>query len=146
MLFQTDLTVNRVAKHVETHTPIELLMKKIPLLIAIGFLISLDIVASDQRSCHRIESDIKNQPELIQYLENADFKFTAQVETDAVRGVLSAKYYSCDHDQGYLVVKFHDDELLVYKGVPLKTWFEFKFANSSDLYYKEEIKYNFVTT
>ena len=119
-------------------------MRKIRLLIAVGFLISLDIAASDRHICHRIESDITNQHELIQYLEKADFKFTSQVETNAVRGVLSASYFSCDHDQGYLVVKLHDDEL-VYKGVPLKTWFEFKFADSSELFYKEEIKYNFIT-
>ena len=145
ILFQADSFVFKETIHVQPATPIELLMKKILLLMAVGVLISINLAASDRCSLHRIERKIKTQDELIKYLEKSDLKFTSLVETNAVRGVLSASYFSCGQDHGYLVVRLHDGEL-IYKDVPLKTWFEFKFADSSDTFYKEEIKYNFITT
>lgn len=60
-----------------------------------------------------------------------------------VRGVQSASYYYCNDDHGFLLVKLHDKELL-YKDVPLNVWFEFKFANSLQTFYKDQIKYDFI--
>lgn len=120
-------------------------MKKIGLLIAVGFLISIDLAASNQCSCQEVKKKTSNQTEFIHFLEKSELNFTATIETKAVRGVQSARYYYCDNDHGFLVVKLHDTEL-IYKEVPLQTWFEFKFADSSNSYYKEEIKYKYITT
>lgn len=120
-------------------------MKKIGLLIAFGFLISINLAASDQCSCKEVKKKTSNQNEFIQFLEKSVLNFSEKIETEAVRGVQSAKYYYCDNDHGFLVIKFHDAEL-IYKEVPLQTWFEFKFAESSESYYKEEIKYKYITS
>lgn len=113
--------------------------------MAIGFLIAIDLAASDRCSCHRIENQSKDPIEFIKKLENSDMEFISNVETNEVRGVLSARFFYCDRDKGFLIVKLHDEEL-IYKNVPLDTWFEFKYAESSDLFYRENIKYNFITT
>ena len=113
--------------------------------MAVGFLIAIDLAASDRCSCHTKLDKTQSQRELMQFLENSELEFSSTINTNAVRGVLSASYFYCDQEHGYLVIKFHDD-VLIYKDVPLKTWFEFKFADSSNLFYKENIKYNFITT
>jgi len=119
-------------------------MKKIVLLIVIGFLFSSDITAGDKCSCMKFHKNAVSQTEIISTLENSDLDFTPAFETESVRGVLSARYYYCDEDHGFLLVKLHDKEVF-YKDVPLQTWFEFKFSKSSESYFKNEIKYNFIT-
>ena len=118
-------------------------MKKMSLLIAVGFLISINLAASNQCSCQQFEKKTDSQTELIHLLEKSELEFAAKIQTESVRGVLSATYYYCENEHGYLLVKLHDKELL-YKNVPLQTWFEFKFSETSNSFYKDEIKYNYI--
>ena len=119
-------------------------MKKIGLLIAFGFLISINLSAKDNCSCKESQKHISNQDQIINSLEKSDLEFKSTVETSFVRGVVGARYYYCDDDHGFLLIKLHDNEML-YKDVPLKTWFEFKFSESSNSFYKDKIKYNYIT-
>ena len=68
-------------------------MKKIGLLIAFGFLISINLAASNQCSCKEVKKKTSNQSEFIQLLEESGLNFTEKIETEAVRGVQSAKYF-----------------------------------------------------
>ena len=119
-------------------------MKKIGLLIAFGLLISINLSAKDNCSCKEFQKHISNQDQIITSLEKTDLEFKSTVETSSVHGVVGARYYYCDDDHGFLLIKLHDNEVL-YKDVPLKTWFELKFSESSNSYYKDEIKYNYIT-
>ena len=117
-------------------------MSKTVLIIALGFFVSFFATAEDKCSCQKFEKSI-DQQKLVKSLESSEFEFAAKINTNSVRGVLSASYYYCYNDSGYLFVKLHDKELL-YKNVPLQTWFEFKFSDAATSFYKDEIKYNYV--
>ncbi len=119
-------------------------MKKI-LLIALLILYSYSSVHAEKGCANTdFHTNLVSQHDLIHTLESSELEFVQTIETNAARGVLKASYYYCDKDHGFLLVKFHDRELL-YKDVPLKTWFEFKFAESTDSYFIEEIKYAFIS-
>lgn len=119
-------------------------MRKLVLLTVFGLFISINSQASNKCSCKELQNNTPSQKELVDTLEKSELDFKPTIQTTYVRGVLSASYYYCDEDHGFLLINLHDEELL-YKDVPLQTWFELKFSDSSNLYYKDEIKYNFIT-
>jgi len=119
-------------------------MRKTGFLIAIGFLVSFQVFAEDKCSCKEFQKSNSDLQEIIVSLERTDLEFEANITTKSVRGVLNAKYYYCANDQGFLLVKLDDKEML-YKNVPLQTWFEFKFASESTSFYKDRIKYNYIS-
>lgn len=106
-------------------------------------LLITNVKAEKKCICNGIDKRFKSLTELVKTLEKSDFKFAPTFETLSVRGVQSASYYYCDDEHGFLLVKLHDKELL-YKDVPLNVWFEFKFANSLQSFYKDQIKYDFI--
>ena len=118
-------------------------MRKTGILIAIVFLFSFQVFAEDKCNCHEAERIVQDQQSLLETLESSELEFSAKLETESVRGVLSASYYYCENDSGYLFVKLHDKELL-YKNVPLQTWFEFKYSSTATAFYKAQIKYNYI--
>ena len=119
-------------------------MKNVVLQITFIFLFFTFAKAEEKCSCKDFHNRSESQTELVKSLEKSDLDFNETFETTSVRGITSASYYYCDNDHGFLLVRLHDEEL-VYKEVPLKVWFEFKFANSIRSYYTDEIKYDFVT-
>lgn len=119
-------------------------MKNTVLQITLIFLFFSFAKAEEKCSCKDFHNRSESQTELVKSLEKSDLNFNETFETTSVRGITSASYYYCDNDHGFLLVRLHDEEL-VYKEVPLKVWFEFKFANSIRSYYTDEIKYDFVT-
>jgi len=119
-------------------------MKKIVLLIALGLLTINISKAGKNCICKDFKTTASSKEKVVTSLEKSNLEFAQSFIINKVRGVQSASYYYCDDDHGFLLVKLHDKEVL-YKDVPLITWFEFKFADSSESYFKEEIKYNFIT-
>lgn len=119
-------------------------MKKIGFLISLSFIISINLSASDNCNCNEFQKQVSNQDQLLTSLENSDLEFKSTIETSQVRGVVGARYFYCDDAHGFLLIKLHNNELL-YKDVPLKTWFEFKFADSTNIYYRDKIKYTFIS-
>ena len=108
-----------------------------------SFLFFTDANAEKKCSCDDFNNRSKSKTELVNTLEKSDLEFAPTFETLSARGVQSASYYYCDDNHGFLLVKLHDKELL-YKDVPLKVWFEFKFAHSLQSYYRDQIKYDFI--
>lgn len=118
-------------------------MYKTVFLIALGFLVSFYVRAEDKCNCNAAERFVQDQQSLLEMLESSKLEFAAKLKTESVRGVLSASYYYCENDSGFLFVKLHDKELL-YKDVPLQTWFEFKYSSTATAFYKAQIKYNYI--
>jgi len=112
-------------------------------IIIFGVFISYNSHAADKCSCPKIENQIDDQAEVLNTLKSVELDYTSKLITDSVRGVISASYFYCEKDSGFLLVKLHDKELL-YKDVPLQKWFEFKYSDTATAYYKDEIKYNYI--
>ena len=117
-------------------------MKKLILVTVFYFLFAFGLKAENNCSCE----DFKNrkQNELINTLEKSELEFASTFETANVRGLQGASYYYCDNNHGFLLIRLHDEEFL-YKEVPLNVWFELKFSDSVEFYYKDQIKYNFIS-
>ena len=119
-------------------------MRKIGLLLGVILLMSTHIIADSKCVCKEFQKSNPDQQALIRSLESTDFPFAADISTNSVRGVVGASYFYCENDQGFLLVQLNDEELL-YKDVPLQTWFEFKFSNEHTSFYKERIKYHYIS-
>ena len=119
-------------------------MKKTGLLLLFVFSISTYTIANNSCNCMDFQKSNPDQQQLIRTLEKTDFEFAADINTNSVRGVVGAKYFYCENDKGFLIVQLDDKELL-YKNVPLQTWFEFKFSEEFTSFYKEHIKYQFIS-
>lgn len=118
-------------------------MKNLVLLITLIFFFFTFAKAEEKCNCKEFHNRSKSQNELVESLEKSNLDFNETFETTSVRGITGASYYYCDNDYGFLLIRLNDEELL-YKEVPLKVWFEFKFANSIKSYYTDEIKYDFI--
>ena len=113
------------------------------ILLIMLLVISGAIFAKDPYCFEKMEKVIKEQTRIIEFLEKTDLEFTETIVNIDISEIIEASYFYCNDDHGFLYVKLQDKEKL-YKDVPLKTWFEFKFNDALDSYYKSQIKYNFI--
>ena len=119
-------------------------MKLVVILFSFIVLFAFNAKADDCCACSAEQQAVISQKALIKLLKKSDMEFTSSIENVAVRGMQNATYYQCEGKSGFLLVKLHDKEIL-YKDVPLKIWFELKFADSIQSYYKDQIKYNYIS-
>ena len=98
---------------------------------------------NDPCACEEIQNQQSASIATFEQIDPSKASFTESMETSAVRGVTSARYLYCDEEHSLLLVNLHD-EILLYKGVPMNVWFEFKFAKSTDAFYRSHIKYEYI--
>jgi len=118
------------------------MIKKI-ILITTFISISTILVAQSTCNCQRID-EYKEKPEkIIAFLEASDLKFSETFVSEKVEGIQQASYFYCEDGEGFLFIKVDDKERL-YKDVPLEVWFELKFHDAMEYYYKSQIKYMYI--
>ena len=125
------------------HEPIAHGMQKNLIVLVFGLLMYSFAIADEACVCKTYPKGPQSSEKIINSLKKSELNFVQSFETDQVRGIREASYFYCDNDQGFLLVILHNKTLL-YKNVPLRTWFEFKYADSFDSYYTDEIKYKFI--
>ena len=118
-------------------------MRKVFITLAMCMVVFNLARAKNECNCKSLKINSSSPALVIRSLNNSDLDFVQSFQTSNVRGIKSASYFYCNDDHGFLYVKLHDKDLL-YKDVTLKTWFELKFADCSNTYYKKEIKYDFI--
>ncbi len=92
--------------------------------------------------CSEITEDWKSEKEAITQIENTPFYFSDSVASDNKSWIKSAKYYSCDEEFGYLLVK-SEKKTFMHQKVPIVTWNLLKGAKSMGGYYNFYIKNKF---
>lgn len=118
-------------------------MRKIIITLVVGLVTFNLVYAKKECSCKSFKANSPSPAMVIRSLNNSDLDFVQSFDTNNIRGIKTVSYFYCNDDHGFLFVKLHDKELL-YKDVPIKTWFELKFADSSSAYYKKQIKYDYI--
>ena len=101
------------------------------------------LIAQGSCNCENVDHINENPEKVVAYLESSDLSFTESVDSKKVEGIQEASYYYCKDGHGFLLIKFDKKERL-YKEVPLEVWFELKFNDTMDHYYKSQIKYVFI--
>ena len=89
-----------------------------------------------------IKRKYNNYDEIIKVIEDANFVFTDDCETNKSSWIRDAKFYSCDNKKGYLLIRT-DNETYIHKSVPKKIWFEFKKSSSFGGYYNRKVRYRY---
>ncbi|MEJ7823632.1 MAG: KTSC domain-containing protein [Chitinophagaceae bacterium] len=110
-------------------------MKKFLSIILFGFLFSCN-----RTDCSQISSSFKSYIEAERILSNTSFNYTDKVNTDKSSWIRAAKFYSCDKQTGFFLIKT-DKEEYIHKDVPIEIWTDFKNAQSFGSYYNQNIKY-----
>jgi hypothetical protein len=115
-------------------------MKKTLVLI---FLISLGIILNAQiDNCVHTNTNWKSEKEAIRTIESESFAKTEEIEGDIDSWMVSAHYYSCNEDFGFLIVK-GQKKSFVHQNVPVAIWQALKDARSKGGYYNFYIKNKF---
>lgn len=115
-------------------------MKKTLLLI---FLISLGIILNAQiDNCVHTNTNWKSEKEAINTIESESFAKTEEITGDIDSWMVSAHYYSCNEDFGFLIVK-GEKKSFVHQNVPVAIWYTLRDARSKGGYYNFYIKNKF---
>ena len=89
--------------------------------------------------CSKMKSYFANVEQAHEILESTTFAFTQELKTTKRFGVKTANYYSCDNENGYLLMSVDDKEIL-YKNYPRFQWKLLIETNDLDGFYAENIK------
>lgn len=113
------------------------------LILSLGLILTVNAFAHERCVCEQLNRDSSVNFEEISLANLIEWEFAESFTTESVRGVVGAEYYYCDEEHGILVVDRHEKSM-VYKDVPLNIWFEFRYSESADDYYREHIKYQYI--
>ena len=112
-------------------------MKRLTLIIALVFT-GLFLNATED-NCEQISDGWKSEKEAISKIENTIFKTSETIRPEESSWMISAHYYSCEGEFGYLIVK-SKKKTFVHQDVPVATWSTLCKARSKGGYYNFYIK------
>src|SRR6476659_2451330 len=111
-------------------------MKTFLLLLLLGLQLN-----SYSQDCKDLPSKYSSSSEAINRVKNSTFILRDKIPDDKSPKIVSANYYSCDGEYGYIIyVVGNRARSYIHTQVPKKVWLEFKNAVSSEAYYESNIK------
>ena len=104
------------------------------------------LIGPQATNCDSLDIPTTSLENAIQMIESANFRYHQQFSISRTYGVMKAKYYSCDGEKGFLIMKV-DKKDLVYTKVPKSVWDELINAEDLNAYYKTRIinQYNVIS-
>jgi hypothetical protein len=112
-------------------------MKKISFL-ALFFLLFNATVKS--QTCDDLPEIFHSYSEAIRAIQNTSFKLTDELPFGKSPIILSADYYSCDGNFGYMIYTTSKRMEYILEKIPFKIWTEFKTATIPSNYFSQNIK------
>ncbi len=106
---------------------------------AILFFLLTSSMAKSQ-SCKDLPERFYSYSQAINSIEKSTFKVTDRLPNGKSSWIVSADYYSCDGNYGYLVYTTDKGKRYIHEKVPTSVWNEFKTASSNGSYYVHNIK------
>jgi len=96
---------------------------------------------SYSQDCKGLPSKYSSSSEAINRVKNSTFILKDKLPEDKSQKIVSANYYSCDGEYGYMVyVIGKRARSYIHAQVPKNIWLEFKNAASSEAYYDSNIR------
>jgi hypothetical protein len=92
--------------------------------------------------CDHSKMHWKSDKEAIEIIENERFAHKDMIPGEVDSWLVSAHYYSCNSESGFLIVK-GSKKAFIHQNVPLMVWQSLKSANSKGGYYNFYIKNKF---
>jgi KTSC domain len=111
-------------------------MKRLLLLIVCFIL----FISCNSQDCHKLPVAFSSYTEAIQEVKSSTFQIKESADVSGSSWITSAKWYSCEGQDGYFIYTTNRGYEYIHKGVPLFIWKEFKNASSKGSYYDTNIK------
>jgi len=96
-------------------------------------------VGPQYTNCDSLDISSASLVEMIGSIENSKFRFQQQFKISRTYGIMNARFYSCDGEKGFLIMKV-DKKDLIYLDVPKAIWDALITAADINVYYKAEIR------
>ena len=109
-------------------------MKKISLFVLIVFTFS-----NCKSQCNTIDK-FNSYNQAISVVQKTYFPTTDNLPANKSSWIVSANYYSCDGNTGYMIYKTARGATYIHSMIPINIWNDFKKASSSGSYYNYNIK------
>ncbi|HMJ48684.1 MAG TPA: KTSC domain-containing protein [Ferruginibacter sp.] len=96
---------------------------------------------SHSQDCKGLPSRYSSSSEAINRVKNSSFVLKDKLPDGKSEKIVSANYYSCDGEFGYMVYVYGKRaRSFIHAQVPKNIWLEFKNAPSSEAYYDSNIR------
>ncbi len=89
--------------------------------------------------CHKLPDTLEDLTEALSAFENYRFYYDQSIKTTRRRGLMQARFLSCDFSTGYLVVRY-DSVDQVFPQVSISLWKEFQATSDIDGFYFKRIE------
>ena len=89
--------------------------------------------------CSEIPPNFSTYADAITAIESSSFQISESVNTSKSSFINDADFYSCNGQDGYLILQFKDQDY-IFQGVPVEVWEGFKDAASFGTYYDDHIR------
>jgi len=89
--------------------------------------------------CQELPDSFVDLSEALISMENTRFHYDQKIKTTRRRGLMQARYVSCDFKTGYLIIQY-DGQNQVYPNVDIQLWEDFQQTADIDGFYFKNIK------
>lgn len=96
------------------------------------------LIGPQSTDCDSLDVSTVSLTEAIQMIEKTKFRFQQQFSISRAYGVMKAAYYSCEGENGYLVMRV-DKSDFIYSSVPKTIWDELISSPDINNFYKTRI-------
>lgn len=99
----------------------------------------MSLLSCNRQSCSTLPHSFNSFDSAKEIVYSTHFNITDQINTTKSSWILSAKYFSCDKEKGFLLIRTGKNEYL-HQDVPIDIWLKFKKARSYGKFYNNNIK------
>lgn len=95
---------------------------------------------SNGQSCKDLPLPFHSYSKAIKEIRNAEFLFTDEIQEGSGSWIITAEYFSCDDNFGYLVFTTDKGYEYIHEDVPKTLWLQFKKSDAKGNFYNASIK------
>lgn len=92
------------------------------------------------QSCKDLPLPFHSYAKAIKEIRNAEFQFTDEIQEGSGSWIITAEYFSCDDNFGYLIFTTDKGYEFIHEDVPKILWLQFKNSDSKGKFYDMSIK------
>jgi hypothetical protein len=107
-------------------------------LTLIVLIISFTVSSCNSQDCKELPSSFDSYKHALSEVKSTDFKLEDSVNTSRSSVIESANFFSCDGNNGYLIIEIRNTEY-IYQNVPIAVWESFKNVDSFGRFYNRKI-------
>lgn len=96
-------------------------------------------VEPQSTDCDKLDLSSGPFKDVIARIENSSFRFTQRFKISRSYGIMNARYYSCDGETGFLILRI-DKEDVLFLNVPKSVWNSLITSPDINAYYAAEIR------